>query len=125
MESLPIVMSAEGLKFVIAGMIRLRTFYADMGPMPEAGCQLDRVDNDGDYEPGNCRWVSIKQNNRNKSDNRILESRGESMCLIEWAEKLGVPRYLLSERLRRGWSVDKALWTPWKKYKKTLEKVLN
>lgn len=89
------------------------SFYADMGERPP-GTSLDRIDNDGPYSPENCRWASIKEQNRNTRHLRILELNGERRCLTEWAERLGISRATLSDRICRGWPVAEAL-SPHKK----------
>lgn len=74
--------------------------------------QIDRIDNRKGYSPGNCRWVTRKQNMRNMTSNRRLRFRGETKSLVEWAEHLGISRYTLSGRLQKGWTVQKALTEP-------------
>ena len=68
------------------------------------GLQLDRVDTNGDYEPNNCRFITCKENNRNKRNNHVLTINGETMTVTGWAEKSGVKRKTIFERLKRGWS---------------------
>jgi hypothetical protein len=71
--------------------------------------QLDRIDNDGDYTPKNCRWVTIAQNSRNKHTNYKIEYQGEQMILADWALKLGIDYHVLHHRLRYlGWTVEEA-----------------
>ena len=87
-------------------------FLADMGPRPK-GMTIDRFPNkDGNYEPSNCRWVTNKEQGRNRSTNRILEFRGESLCCVEWAERFGLTPTIINQRLKRGWSVEKTLLMP-------------
>ena len=77
------------------------------------GLELDRINNNGNYEPSNCRFVTSKQNCRNKSNNKPITFNGETLLQIEWAERLGVSKGLLNDRLSKlGWSVEKALTTP-------------
>lgn len=89
-----------------------KAFYEDMGPRPSPGHQIDRIDSDKDYEPGNCRWATRAEQNRNRKDNRMLEFRGERMCMADWAKRLGMRKGTLSDRLARGMSVEEALTTP-------------
>lgn len=87
-------------------------FLADMGRRPGPGFSLDRFpDTNGNYEPTNCRWATMKEQQRNKRDNRPITFNGRTMLLCEWAESAGITTKLLFERLRRGWSLDAALVT--------------
>lgn len=83
-------------------------FYADMGERPK-GKSLDRIDNDGDYCPDNCRWVSQRTQTRNTSKNIVIEFNGEKRCLADWSERLGIKYGTLWSRLNRGWDVCEAL----------------
>lgn len=86
-------------------------FLADMGNRPSSQHEIDRKDTNGNYERGNCRWVTRIVNARNKRNGRILEFNGRSLCISEWAEELGIEPHVISTRLRRGWSVERALST--------------
>lgn len=68
----------------------------------ENGLSLDRIDNNDDYKPCNCRWTTQKQQCRNRSTCVYLTHDGVTKTLIEWCEYYGVPHYLPSNRLRRG-----------------------
>lgn len=73
------------------------------------GLTIDRINTDGDYTPENCRWISIAEQQRNKSSNHLIEYHGERHSLTEWSKILGVPRTTLSNRIMYlGWSVDRA-----------------
>lgn len=86
-------------------------FIADLGPKPSPKHELDRIDNDKGYEPGNCRWVTRKVNDRNRRSNRFVTFRGETLTIAEWCERLGLPGDTVRWRLSR-WTVEEALTTP-------------
>jgi len=84
-------------------------FYADMGDRPTPLHMLDRVDNDKGYEPANCAWRLNKEQQRNKRNNKILVLDGEGKTLAEWVEITGIAGTTIHNRLRRGWSTERAL----------------
>lgn len=89
-----------------------REFHADMGD-PPAGHSLERRDNDLDYGPENCLWVPLEQQQRNRRINHMIEWRGETKCIAEWARSIGMKAKTLRARLvDHGMTVEQAMTLP-------------
>lgn len=89
----------------------LQNFVTDMGH-PPAGLSIDRIDTDGNYEPGNCRWATAKEQARNTRRNRYLEFNGQRKLATDWANEFCISGATLHHRLARGLSVEEALTRP-------------
>lgn len=65
---------------------------------------LDRIDPNGDYEPSNCRWITMSEQQTNKRNNVLITYKGKTQCVAEWARELGVTQQNLYVRIRKGWT---------------------
>lgn len=102
----------RGIKVCERWACLFENFYEDMGPRPSEKHSIDRINGDGDYEPGNCRWASRTVQNRNRKCNRFIEFNGKTQCISEWEAELGFPPRRVSDRLSKGWTESMALSTP-------------
>lgn len=103
---------ARGISVCDRWQNSFEAFLEDMGPRPSGSHTLDRINNNGNYEPGNCRWATMKEQSRNTRNKRNLTLNGVTMSITEWGEYLGVSRYLIQGRLQQGWSEEDALTRP-------------
>lgn len=87
-------------------------FFEDMGKRPSKYHSIDRINSDGNYEPSNCRWGTLRQQNRNKRTNVMLTYKGETLCIQDWAARIGISSGGIQRRIRSGWSIDKIIETP-------------
>lgn len=88
-------------------------FLDDMGNRPSPQHSLDRIDNNADYSPDNCRWTDRHTQARNVRTNHHVTYQGRRMTVVEAAERFGLTYHCLWMRLQRpGWSVARALTTP-------------
>lgn len=89
-----------------------KNFLADMGSRP-AGLLLDRRNNNGNYEPGNCGWVTRTEQNSNRRNCIFVVEAGESVTIKEACRRRGIKYRPVMKRIRnRGWTVERALSTP-------------
>src|SRR5512135_304436 len=86
-------------------------FLEDMGHRPH-GDSIERRDGAMGYTPENCRWATPPEQSRNKRNNRTITFCGETLLVLDWAHRMGLPLGTLRKRLRLGWSVERALKTP-------------
>lgn len=87
-------------------------FLADMGQRPTLEHTLDRIDNDGDYAPENCRWATPLEQSNNSRTNVLMEWNGKRLSIAAWAREMGLNYQTVFFRLQKGWSLEMALTTP-------------
>lgn len=92
-------------------------FLADMGECP-SGHTLDRIDNQRGYEPGNCRWATMAQQNANRTNVVSLTHNGKSQSVADWAREIGIAANVLRQRIYLGWDDERVLTTPVKSLKR-------
>jgi hypothetical protein len=102
----------RGIRMCDRWRASFEAFFADMGPKPTPKHSLDRIDVNGHYEPGNCRWADAATQARNTRRNVVLTFQGLSLCLTDWCARLGLKRGTLERRLGNGWPVERALTAP-------------
>lgn len=86
-------------------------FARDMGECPK-GLTLDRINTEGNYDPGNCRWVNMQEQANNKINNRVIVFQGESKTVAEWMRLNELHYSTFYRRLKLGWSEEEAATTP-------------
>jgi hypothetical protein len=72
---------------------------------------IDRKNNNGNYEPSNCRWITISEQNRNYSRNHLITYKGQTKCLSDWADSFGINRTTVAFRLKQGKPLDEVFST--------------
>ena len=90
----------------------LLAFVEDMGLPPSMDVDLDRIDNNGNYEPKNCRWIPHRENLKNMRSNRHITIDGVTKLMSEWCDEYGIKRSTMFYRLQLGWTGKKLLEVP-------------
>ena len=82
------------------------------------GLWIERIDNNGNYEPSNCKWATRQEQCQNREQTIKITYNGQTHCLTEWARITGINFYTLQSRYKKGWDVEKMLTTKARKMKK-------
>ena len=103
----------RGIKICDRWKNSFQNFFLDMGSRPTAKHSLDRIDNNADYFPKNCRWATKAEQVNNKRNNKPLITIGnETWTIVQWANKMGYGKTVIHNRLKDGWSDYDAVMTP-------------
>lgn len=108
---------ARGIEVCDRWRASFAAFIGDMGPRPSPRHQIDRIDNDRGYEPGNCRWVTRRENMRNQRKTIWATIDGEKRSLPEWCERLGLNYGVIKARVVQGWTPERAVTEPIRRLK--------
>jgi len=95
----------RGIKVCEAWITSYENFLNDMGKAPSKNHQLDRKNNNGNYEPENCRWATPSQNQRNKSDSHFVETPDGIMNINDASDKYSLSIYCIKHRIKSGWDM--------------------
>ena len=106
---------ARGIKICDEWLQDVSAFAADMGVLPALNYSIERIDCNGNYEPSNCRWATTEEQNNNTRRTKLITYNGKTQSLKDWAKEYDLEVRGLSERLRRGWDMEKSLTTPGRK----------
>lgn len=90
---------------------RFEGFISDMGARPSNIHSIERINNDGNYEPENCKWALPDEQRANRPDNRIIEFKGEAKAAFLWGKEYGISGRVILKRIARGWDSERAITT--------------
>ncbi len=103
---------ARGIKVCQRWQQSFEAFFSDMGPKPK-GKSMDRIDNNGNYEPGNCRWATWAEQGNNRRGTKLYEFRGEMLPMPAISKLIGISVTTLNQRITKlGWTAERAISTP-------------
>lgn len=102
----------RGIKICDRWRDSFENFYADMGKRPSKKHSIERINNDGDYEPENCRWATQKEQCNNQRTNRRIVVNGETLTMSQIADRAGLPYATIKARVKRNTPPEKLMRQP-------------
>jgi hypothetical protein len=90
--------------------------FSNYGGRGITSVSAGETNNDGNYEPENCRWATWSEQNRNKRGCRLVTVNGVTKPIIAWSDDNGWPHHVIAQRLRNGWSDERAVLTPLRRW---------
>jgi len=106
---------ARGITICERWLNSFENFFADMGEKPK-GYSIERINNELGYNPENCKWATVSEQNSNTRYNVYVTYNGETMMIRDWSRRLGGGDWLVGSRLKRGWDDIRAITQPVRKY---------
>jgi hypothetical protein len=103
----------RGIKICDSWLNSFENFFKDMGYAPTQQHSIDRIDNNGNYEPNNCRWATKREQVINRRNSFMITYKGETKAIAEWSDIYGICINVIRKRIKLfGWDVEKAFTTP-------------
>lgn len=102
----------RGIKVCVEWIGSFVAFYSHIGPRPSSNHSLDRIDVNGNYEPGNVRWATHQEQKENTRVIRMVTLNGKTQSVSAWEREMGLSRGQVKSREAAGWSTEEAILTP-------------
>lgn len=102
----------RGIKVCEQWLHSFRNFYEDMGPRPTLEHSIERKDVNGNYEPSNCIWVTMKAQANNRRNHRLITYKGVTRNWQQWSEETGIKYTTIRQRVKLGWDPEKIITQP-------------
>lgn len=96
----------RGITVCVDWIESYKKFLEDMGPKPSPHHSIERINNNGNYEPSNCRWATSSEQAINRKGTKYIKSKNVSLCIQGWCDNLSIPRWLLIRGFSVGYSLD-------------------